>query len=480
MEGHAPDQPLSDTHIPALLQAGLYQADGQMQDEVYNYGSFLQSKMYANGVSCSDCHEPHSLELRAPGNAVCTQCHLAARYDIQSHHHHTAASPGAACAACHMPVRTYMVVDSRHDHSFRIPRPDLDATLGTKDACTDCHQDKRAAWAASAIEHWFGPTREGFQAFGPALRAARNEERMAPTLLQGIADGPGQPAIARATALAELAPYLTPALVPALSRGLRDPNALVRIGALDGLQNLPSEMRWGVAGLLLNDSARAVRMEAVPFLMRAPADESQRVQLAHAVEEYLAIQGTNSDRADAHVNLGLIGQLQENEERAEAEYRTAIRLDPAYTPARVNLADLFRALGRDSDGEKVLREGLEASPKDASLHHALGLLLVRTRSMPEATAELERAAQLAPESARYTYVYAVALNSAGKQAEALRQLKDNEHRHPADRDTLFALVDLLRKHNDRQHAMDYAKALVELLPDDPSVAALLESLQPTK
>ncbi len=480
MEGHVPGQRLTDTHLPALLRPGLYQADGQMQDEVYNYGSFVQSKMYARGVSCGDCHEPHSLKQRAPGNAVCGQCHAAGRYDTESHSHHAADSPATACAACHMPVRTYMVVHPRHDHSFRVPRPDLSGALGTSNACTDCHRDKPAEWAASAIAHWFGPVRKGFQTFGPALRAARTEQRGAANLLREIADGPGQPPIVRATALAELAPYLTPALVPTVELSLHDPDPLVRLGALEGLAYLPAERRWAVGGALLNDPVRAVRMRAVPFLLPAPTDEARRAQLAHAVDEYIAIQRTNADRADARVNIGLVRQQQHDPEQAEAEYRAAIRLDPSFTPARVNLADLYRALGRESDGEKVLRDGLETLPADSALHHALGLALVRSRRLPEAIAELKRAAVLAPESARYTYVYAIALNSAGKRSDAVHLLRDNERRHPADRDTLLALVDLLREQGDGDGALRYARGLAELLPGDPSVTALLESLQQPK
>jgi len=83
-------KPLLDTHRPALLEGELYWIDGQMRDEVYNWGSFLQSRMHAAGVTCSDCHDPHSLKLRAPGNAVCAQCHVPAQYDVAAHTHHAA------------------------------------------------------------------------------------------------------------------------------------------------------------------------------------------------------------------------------------------------------------------------------------------------------------------------------------------------------------------------------------------------------
>ena len=130
-EAWVPGRSLSDTHQVSPLARGLYQPDGQMLDEVYNYGSFKQSKMFAAGVTCSDCHEPHSTKLRAAGNDVCLQCHASDKYAAASHHHHERADPKVTCASCHMPQRTYMVIDQRHDHSFRIPRPDLSQTLDT-------------------------------------------------------------------------------------------------------------------------------------------------------------------------------------------------------------------------------------------------------------------------------------------------------------------------------------------------------------
>ncbi len=129
-EGYVPGKAFLDYYRPALLTSPLYHADGQQRDEVYNWGSFLQSKMYANGVTCSDCHDPHSGKLRAEGNTLCAACHLPSKYDTAAHHHHKPASAGAACVGCHMPTTTYMVVDPRHDHSLRVPRPDLSVTIG--------------------------------------------------------------------------------------------------------------------------------------------------------------------------------------------------------------------------------------------------------------------------------------------------------------------------------------------------------------
>ena len=154
--------PFLDDYEPDLLLPGLYYADGQIDGEVYVYGSFTQSRMYRHGVRCSDCHDPHTLKLRATGNALCVRCHspdgnprfpsLQKKvYDAPEHHFHPPGSPGAACVACHMPARTYMQLDRRRDHSLRIPRPDLTLEIGTPNACTGCHQDRDARWAADFL-----------------------------------------------------------------------------------------------------------------------------------------------------------------------------------------------------------------------------------------------------------------------------------------------------------------------------------------
>ena len=70
-EDWIPGQWLSQTHVVEALARNTYHADGQIRDveEPYNYTPFKQGKMFAAGVTCSDCHEPHSAKLRAPAKA---------------------------------------------------------------------------------------------------------------------------------------------------------------------------------------------------------------------------------------------------------------------------------------------------------------------------------------------------------------------------------------------------------------------------
>ena len=196
-------EPLLDHYLPALLTDGLYHADGQIDDEVYVYGSFVQSKMHAAGVTCSDCHEPHSLELLAPGNGVCLQCHQGDAYNTAAHHFHQPGTSGASCAECHMPASNYMVVDPRHDHSMRIPRPDLSVSLGTPNACSNCHQQQSAAWAARQVDQWYGDTIPDTRSTRRFCRR-RGAEQARAKRWPGLIRNPGTPAIARATALTEI------------------------------------------------------------------------------------------------------------------------------------------------------------------------------------------------------------------------------------------------------------------------------------
>jgi predicted CXXCH cytochrome family protein len=479
-EGWVPGQWLSDTHVVSALSRGAYSADGQMHDEVYNYGSFKQSKMFAKGVTCSDCHEPHGATLRASGDGVCLQCHDSKKYAAATHNNHAAASPALTCASCHMPERTYMVVDQRHDHSFRIPRPDLSVTLGTPNACNDCHKDKPAEWAAAAVARWHGPDRKGFQTYAAVFHAAWSEQADAAALLAKVAGDADTPAFARASALSELGPYLSPANADVTRAGLADPDPMVRIGALDMLEGVPGTQLWPLVSPLLTDPVRGVRIRTASLLATVPSERQPatgRAPFERAAAEFIAAQQLNADRPEARTALATFYARRGRAAEAEAEFKAALRLSPQFAPAAVDLADLYRQVGRSGDGAEVLRTTIAANPRDAGLHHALGLALVRLKRSDEALAELRTASELDPDRARYAYVYAVALQSGGRLGDALATLKESLARHPNDRDTMMALVSFNRDSGDAKSALHYAERLARLVPSDRGLAALISTLR---
>jgi predicted CXXCH cytochrome family protein len=480
-EHWVPGQALSETHRVSLLDRQRFHADGQRRDdeETYNYAPFKQSRMFAKGVTCSDCHDPHSAMLKAPGDAVCGQCHVADKYESAAHRQHANVTPPPTCVSCHMPERRYMVVDRRHDHSFRIPRPDLSVQLGTPNACNDCHRDKPAAWAAQQVKTWFGPQRHGYQAYAPAFHAAWSEAADAEALLATLVQAGDVPALVRASALAEL-PRPD---VDLIRRGLSDPDPLVRLGALDALEGIPADHLWGLASPQLIDPVRGVRIRAAELLASVPATRqlaADRQKFAQAAAEFVAAQRLNADRPEARTALGSFFARQAKAGEAEAEYRAALRLDPSFSPAAVNLSDLYRQLGRDTDGEHVLREALARSGQDASLHYSLGLTLVRLKRSDAALDELRRAVELDPERSRYAYVYAVGLHSAGRRENARTVLKENLRRHPNDRETLSAAISFSREAKDFVDALEYAERLARLVPQDPNLPKLVEDLRRQK
>lgn len=471
-------QRLADNYRPALLDDGLYWPDGQQRDEVFNHGSFLQSKMFAKGVTCSDCHEPHSLKLRAEGNAVCAQCHLPTKYDTAKHSFHPQGSAGAQCVSCHMPTTTYMQVDPRNDHSLRIPRPDLSVTLGTPNACNSCHSDKQPQWAADKIRQWYPQPNPGLQHYAQAFSAASQGLPGADAALLSVISDTTQPAIARASAYSRLSASRDQMTFSSLVDGLYDDNEAVRQAAVDAVARIAPNMSAQALPPLLADPVRGVRMAAARAL--AGANESQlkpaqRSAFKLALDEYIAAQLFNADRPEPLTNLGALYAERGDASQAEAYFRQALALDP-FTPAVVNLANLYQEQGQEPGAERVLREGLIRAPQEPTLHHTLGLALARQQRLPEAVTELALASQLAPEHLRYRYVYAVALNSSGQADAAIKVLETAHHDFPQDQEVLLGLITFNRDLGAKPAAIRWTRALLALTPNDKGIQQMLESL----
>ncbi len=479
-EGAAREASFLDHYLPALLTEGLYHADGQIQDEVYVWGSFKQSKMYAAGVTCSDCHDPHSQKLKAPADGVCAQCHLPARYASVSHHHHPSESSGASCANCHMPESTYMVVDPRRDHSMRIPRPDHSVQFGVPNACTQCHSGKSNDWAAATFSAWYPEPKDPFQSWTAAFQAARQVDPTAGAQLAQLIGNVSVPDIARATAVLELEPYLDPQTAPALQAALQDESPLVRMAAVRVMGAFPVASVLPFTAHLLQDDLLSVRTEAARVLAsasRTQMNEAGGELIDAAVAEYTATQQLNADRAEGQMNLGNLFVSLGNPELAESHFRLALKREPGFVPAWINLADLYRSQGMDRPAVETLQKGLVTNPDSGALLHALGLSLVRQGQEDPALQALSRAVEVEPENARFAYVNGVALNSSGKPLEAMMALKRAHERHPANRDILFALATISRDQGLGTEARQWALKLLELNPGDTGAQALLESLQ---
>jgi tetratricopeptide (TPR) repeat protein len=458
-------RPLLDTHRPALLDAALYYADGQILDEDYEYGSFLQSRMHAQGVTCSDCHDPHSLQVASVPGDACTRCHQPQRFASPAHHFHKVGSRGASCVACHMPTRNYMVIHPRHDHSLRVPRPDLTLKIGTPNACNACHADRSARWAAAAAERFWGTSRPSQPHYGEALHAGRELLPNAEPSLVALADDTAKPGIVRATAVSMLGGWASSRSLPSIERSLGNPDPLLRLAGVEALA--AQRERAPALVPLLADPVRGVRIAAARAL--AVADVSllpeQRRQLDAGIAEWTATQDANADRAEAHLNLGALFAERGQLERARAECETALRLNRWLGAVYVNLADLARLSGDEAEAQRVLRHGLEIAPDDADLHEALGLALVRARRPGDALQQFGRAAELGRGEPHFAYVYAMALHDADRVAQALGVLRATLERHPGDPEVLLALVNFSRETGASAEAAAYERRLAEVAPD---------------
>jgi predicted CXXCH cytochrome family protein len=471
-----------DHYDLALLDPDLYHPDGQMIDEVYNHGSFLQSRMYGKGVRCTDCHDPHTARLRVEGNAMCQRCHNDSPppqfgtlkpklYDTREHHFHEPGKPGSLCVECHMPAVTYMVVDPRHDHSFRVPRPDLTVKLGVPNTCNGCHADKTAEWAVEAVDRWYPRDAPRPPHFAEALALGRAGDPAAVPALRRVFLDPEQPGIVRATALGLLAGYGDQ---ESLARGAKDEDPLVRVEAARGFPD-PAPAASLLAPLL-EDPVRLVRVEAARALAGVPGALPDRAALERALAEFRARQEAMLDRPEAHLNLGALHEATGDMRRAELEYRKAIEILPAFWPARANLSVLLNASLRNAEAEHVLAEATALDPENGEAWYSLGLLLAEDGRLREAADALGEAARRIPR-ARVFYNLGVALQRLGSLAQAEDALLAGHRLAEDDAAILHALAVLYAQRGEPRRALPYARRMLEVTPDSREARLLVEGLE---
>ncbi len=464
---------LLDNHLPVLLTEGVYYPDGQILDEDFEYGSFVQSKMFRMGVRCTDCHDAHTLKLRKDGNGVCLQCHAANAYDDARHHFHKKEwkgqpSAGALCISCHMPKSPFMVVHLRADHSIRIPRPDLTKDIGAPNACSRCHADKPLSWVSAACDKWYGTARKPH--YGTVLAAGRREEPAAKADLLGLAGDRLSSTLVRATALSLLGRYRGADVTAAFRAALLDEEPLMRRTAVAEAPIADEAERASRLAPLLSDPFRAVRLEAAAQLAGTPPAllrPYQQEALATAVADYVKAMEYSLDFSAAGHNLGLLYERLNDPARAEEYYRRAIAVDDLWYPPKVNLALLLARQGKNGEAETLLREVLATNPQEAQVAYSLGLLLAESGRMGEAATMLARAAAGMPSYARAAYNAGLALSRVGRDAEAERMLRRAVELEPSSYDLVFALGDFLLRQRRFADVGPIADRLAALDPSRP-------------
>ena len=458
----------------ALLEQGLYFSDGQINEEVFVMGSFLQSKMQSKGVSCSNCHNPHSGKLIARGNALCAQCHKSTAFDTPVHHRHQLDSTGAKCVNCHMPERLYMSVDLRRDHSFTIPDPLLSTSSNVPNACTSCHRGKTNNWAAETLKDWGVAKRQN-------IWAAINRGLEKNDSLKFKAYALNSPAlklasIRQATLISKLAAFPSRLSVKTVTPQLTNPDPLIRRAAVSALRGMPVQTRWQLLNPLINDPVKVIRLEVASGLADALVQLSGKdaERLGMLIDEYRESLNYNSDSPAGQLGIGILEALLGYSILAENAYLRALEIEPHFVPALINLSDFYRSSGRDPESRELLLKALQVAPNSATTNHAYGLFLVRSGQQKQALEYFETAIRQEDANPRHTYVYAVALDSLGQTETSIKVIDAAGKIWPNNLELSFLQVSYMDKIGKTDGIHPYLSLLASVAANVPQVRAWID------
>jgi predicted CXXCH cytochrome family protein len=399
-----PGTHFEDQYMLQNLSQEFYHGDGQIEAEDYVFGSFVQSKMYHNDVTCTDCHDAHSLKLKEVGNNLCMQCHEP-KYDTPSHHFHSKETEGSQCVNCHMTGVTYMGVDYRRDHSFRVPRPDQSVAYGTPNACNTCHQDKSNKWAANKVVEWYGSKRADHFSDALLLSHRDNISEKERDALDEFINDLNFPAIARASVINNLQ-VTDSKQYEALIEGLNDPSPMIRFAVLQKFRGLSLEDRTSIALKHTNDTTKLVRIGAAQLLIGVDLNAITDVDISglknsrNELEEML---NSNADFSSGRMQLGDY-YLQTNDlKNAIKHYRMAIKMDSLLFPVYSNLATSYSMIGDFDNAIHFLNILIDKNPEAARSYYLRALLYFELKQSSLAVTDLNKAISLDPSNSRYLY-----------------------------------------------------------------------------
>lgn len=462
-------------------RSDLYHADGQVNGENYVYASFVGSRMHAAGVSCLDCHQPHSTRTILAGNDLCIRCHngsvaAAPKVEPVEHSFHRPDSAGNQCVNCHMPHTTFMERHPRRDHGFTIPDPLLTRELGIPNACNSCHSDQSTDWAIDAVEEWYGdrmnrPTRT----MARGVAAARAGTDAGRAFVLDTLSGTNAP-YWRAVAAQLSEPWLHEAEVQRRLRILLERGRPIeRASAAQSLAPLAQAGEpMTVASLRdwLSDPVRAVRVNAAWALRGSLASNTPA---AEDLEHFLNF---NADQPTGQVQLGAYALTQGRTNEALEHYARAVEWDPYSAPIRHEAAVVLSMLGRVEEAVAHLRRAVELDPQEAEYHYKLGLALNEAGDTEGLMASLRRAVELAPDHSRALYNLALAVNARGEAREAVDLLLRAETADPRDPRIPYARATVQARSGDLAGAVQAVGRTLEIDPNFPGARALLQQLQP--
>lgn len=467
-----------DHYSPQLITEPTYHADGQILDEDYVYGSFVQSKMYHNNVTCTNCHDAHTLKLKFDGNKLCAQCHIPETYNTEEHTFHALGTDGALCINCHMPGKMYMGNDFRRDHSFRVPRPDLSVKYGTPNACIGCHTDKTDKWAADALFKLKGAPKENHfsDLLIPGLKGGENAHA---SLLQ-LAKDTIYPEIARASAIVQLPNYRNQATVrKQLLAFLNDESPLVRASTADALNEISDPANVNYLLPLLNDEKRAVRIKA--FNALAIMDEKTLPQKYKNVykkveKEYFIYLDGISDFVGGRINRANYNLKKGNLQTAIKGYESALAIDAINNLVRTNLANLYYQNKQFEKAEKAFKTIIKQEPEYGATYYSYGLLLAELKRTDDAIIQMELATVYMSENPRAYYNLSLLYDGVKKTKKAEKTIIRGLQKLPNNESLLYLLAYHYANNEQKGKAKNIVLQLVELFPNNDQYFTFLQQL----
>jgi len=474
--------------LTTVDESDLYYPDGQIRDELYEYGSFHSSKMHTAGVRCVDCHDPHAAKPRLAGNDLCMRCHsgapgqipdsttLAPAINVLAHSFHQPESAGAQCTACHMPVTTYMQRHPRHDHGFTIPDPLLTKERGVPNACNKCHTDKDADWSLAATEKWWGekmkrPSRERAQTVAAARAGTLTSGAPLLTLLHNEPNG-----YWKASLLRLLAPWSGETEVSrAFLEYAQHTDPLVRtaaVQALDSVSGAQAAAGQQVLARKLDDPVRAVRVAAASAMRNSP-DATTR-----AYREVMHALALAADQPTGQLQKGSWAHSHGDPAGALRHFETAVAWDPNSGGIRHEYAVLLSSLGRTQDALQQMQEAVKLEPKQAEFRFKLALAWNESGSMENAVREFEETVRLDPKHARGWYNLGLARSALNQPEEAIKSLREAEAADPRDPRIPYARATIHARLRQLTDAREAAQRALAIQPENQDARQLLQMLGP--
>jgi predicted CXXCH cytochrome family protein len=467
---------IMDNYIPQIPDKEFFHADGQQDAEDYNYTSFLQSKMFRQGVKCSSCHNPHSGKNVLTGNQTCLKCHTK-NYDDPAHTFHPIRSTGSECKNCHMPGKLYMGNDLRYDHSFRVPRPDLSVKYGMPNACNNCHTNKPSKWAADAVIKWFGPIRKYH--FAEDLIPGSKQDLNSEAHLVKLFGDTSVPNIIKATAVNYLGSIPTQNSLNTLLIALGHKDAQIRYRAVRSLSNFQPDSWINTVGPLLSDKVRAVRIAAADLFITIPEQQIPGQYFKAYTLARNELQSYITYQADFSVgNLMIADHYLKLKDYFNAEkfYLRGLKKDSLMNYARLNLSTTYNLQGKNDKALEVLITAAKIDPKNDRIFYNQALLYNEMNDKPAAERSFAKAVELKTANPRVYYNYGLLLNESKKFAAAETVLQKGIVINPADPGLYYVLTLVYIQINNITKARQTGLKLKQLDPGNRDYAQLFKNL----